>query len=168
MRIFNIKSIKKEPGVHLPAVLPRKSGKTAHIINLMQPGDLCISPYIRSKRIFEDTYRKSIKLTRASGNLSVTDDNKKFICCLYPRIDSAFLKGHSINTLFIDEFLYYEENRLLKFVNVMSPACFNVIMMGSLQHYNDSNYRFIGSYSVCYDKIGDPEKFNLPDELFVL
>lgn len=167
MRIFNIKNIKNSPGINLPVMLPRQSGKTTHIIKSMQPRDVCISPNIHGINCFNNLFFD--KVIKHDIQQSITNDNLWYIIERDKNFNMTvqFLRGHSINTLFIDEFLYYEEDSLVKFLNEMKPACYNIIMMGS-SHLCNYNSGFTKSFSVYYDKIGDPNKFNLPDELFVL
>ena len=161
-KIFDIRKFKRKRGIW-PIILPRASGKTTAIIKSMAPQDVCISMTMGTKQQFENYYRDMLAIRNLTH--SVTTDNRR----VYLKRELPpwpFPRAQSINTLFIDEFMLYESDKLREYVKSMEIQVFNIILIGSPTMHADS---FIVNMSYHFDSIGKTNDIiNLSEELFVL
>lgn len=170
---FNIQIIKNKRGI-FAGILPRESGKTTAIIKSMERGDYYLSPVDTHDIVKYWNKDNIIKCTRRK---IVTANSKNFL--FYKQPSSGIFRGHSINTLFIDEFLLYDIRRIEYILYYVFPASKNIILVSSngggvlpsimLRSYDSEspNYFIRPHY---YDKItfGNNNIISLPDTLFEL
>lgn len=186
-RVFDIKKIKQTSlgdihpeaaryvgsrcsGYVYPAILPRGSGKTTAIINAMGEDDICISPIRYTKSKFKAKLVKDGAFYRDNGvgKLLVSDYGKMLIS---NRLDYNWIRAQSFKTIFVDDFLFYPDYEIDKFIQTVSHIGKIVIMLSSLRRHHGElpSILFAFEGSIYYTSIKiNSNIINLPDSLFVL
>lgn len=172
-RIFDISEAKQKRGFCWPAVLPRRTGKTKSIISSMEAGDICISPFSAPMGIFKERLIREKAIYSASYTWLKSDKGRM---CVSTILDSRSLltifPGGCYNTVFVDEFLFYDKTEISSFMQIALRASNNVIMVSS-DTYSGGMPEFLqNKKNIYYDEIrverAISKYINLPDELFVI
>jgi len=119
MRLLDLRKKKKESGIHC-YILPRGCGKTTNIIKNLETNDLYIS---------KNSYRQELWKKRTEQRFFY------FLELHYLSIQS--IRGHFLNTIFIDEFELYNQNNLVEFIEDSIIVCKSIILIGTNRQPED-------------------------------
>lgn len=163
-KTFDIRKTKQKRGRVTPAILPRASGKTTAILDSMEKGDLCISPFFGIKNIVKSKCSRwidyEIQNLVDTGNGIVVISKNLFYNKLF--------WGRIYKTVYVDDFLYYNDRDIEIFINTIGEFADNAIMISSNHGSRRGLPRILQNKNIYYDGIGHINTINLPNELFEL